>query len=148
MKDSWKKASYIAVLLAASQFLAFLFDFSKGGALLLGLIASVYYLLEAGEVLPREAASGAAGFTVSGFAFSSAGKILVLDGLCEISGSNMDSSLSGAVSSDQVCIGFLEAWIAALFSNPIYNWYFWVFAVAAGVLSVYMYRRYGEQDVF
>ncbi len=146
MKKAWRKILQIVILLSTSQALALLFNFSLGGALLVGLAASAYYLLETGEFSLKELASGAAGFTVSSFALAATGKVLFLDNLCKTAraAAETNSQLTNALSTEQVCRGFLENWITLLLSNPLQSWYFWILAVAAGVLSAYTYRKYGE----
>lgn len=144
MEKLRRKILYVAILLSVSQILALLFNFSLGGALLFGFVASAYYLFEIGEISLKELGSGVTGFTVSSFALSAAGKVLILDKLCKISRPvvETESNVSGVISTDQACRGFIENWVAVLTSNPLSSWYVWVASVGVAVLSVYAYRRY------
>ena len=146
MKKPRRKLLYIAILLSTSQILALLFNFPLGGALLFGLFASGYYLFETGEASLKELIAGISGFMISSFGLSAIGKVLILDNLCQVAESTVEtgSQLPDVVPAEKVCQGFIENWITVLISNPLSNWYIWVFAVGASVLSAYVYRRYGE----
>ena len=144
MKKSYREILITAALLTGSQILAFLFQVSHSTALILSLLTSVYYFVDLGEISPKEALTGIAGFIVSSFAVSATGKILVLNSLCKTAKS-MDqtgSPMAGSINQQQVCKGFFEAWTSALSSNPVQNWYVWIISIIVGVTVAYIYRRY------
>lgn len=147
MEGLRKNILFATLLLSAPQLVAYLIDLSHGLALFLGLAALAYYFFHAGYLSKNEVAAGFTGFLVSSFAFSAAGKILILDDLCRTAQSMREtgSPISGMISPDEVCRGFIENWFAAVTSNPVWNWYFWVFAVLTGVISMYGYMKYGGQ---
>ena len=146
MEKLRKSFIYVAISLSVPQFVAYLFSLSRGAALIIGLALSGYYLLYANYISEGEIAVGFSSFLASSFAFSAAGKILILDDLCKSAQSmgETNSSISGIISPDDVCRGFVENWYTAIMSNPVWNWYFWVFTLVVVIISIYGYRRYSR----
>ncbi len=146
MEKLQKSFIYVVILFSAPQVIAYLFGLSRGAALLIGLVASGYYLFYEDYISKGEIAAGLTSFLVSSFTFSAAGKILILDGLCESARSMADTNSSSLaiISPDDVCRGFLENWYNTILSNPVWNWYFWVFTLVIVVISIYGSRRYNS----
>lgn len=146
MKDIHKKILIFVILISVSQILAVLFNFQLSLALVFALLASLYYFVDTGDISLEEALTGISGFILSSFAVSATGKILVLNGLCETAKSmnQTGAPMAGAVSPEQVCKGFFEAWVSALTSNPVQNWYMWIISIGVGATTAYLYRRHGE----
>jgi hypothetical protein len=144
MKTYWEKLVVIAVILIGTQILAYLFMDVSSATMIFSVGASVLYLVKTGEIQVGEATAGAAVFIVSSFVFSAFGKVFFLDRMCEVSRSAAEvESAPQVLEPGNICQGFNEAWIRALTTNPVYNWYFWVATVAMGILAAYLYRRYG-----
>lgn len=145
MKDYYRKAAVIAGIFLGIQILAFLFLDIGSITVLFSIVVSVIYLVNTGDIRAKEAVAGTAGFIISSFAMSSLGKIFILDSLCKTARSSAEAGSGAAIlNPEHICQGFFEAWIRALTTNPVYNWYFWVGALAVTILSGYTYRRYFE----
>jgi hypothetical protein len=145
MKNYWKKLIIIAGILLSTQLLAYLFMDISSTTLIFSIVISALYLVKTGDVQVGEAAAGAAGFVTSSFVFSAFGKVFFLDRMCEVSRSAAEvGSAPQVLNPDNICQGFIEAWIRALTTNPIYNWHFWLGTLAVTVLSGYAYRRYSR----
>jgi hypothetical protein len=143
MENYQRKAAIIAGIFLVVQILTFLFWDINSITFLFSITASVLYLVYTGDIHPEEAVAGTAGFIISSFALSSLGKIFFLDSLCETARSSAEAgALSQTLNPEHICQGFFEAWIRALTTDPVYNWYFWVGAFGVAVLSGYSLRRY------
>jgi hypothetical protein len=128
----------------AVEIAAVLLGISNSTALVFSLVTAVSYLVYQRRISPGEAAVGGISFAASGLLFAAAGKYLFFDSLCRVaeSQSSVESGIE-VLGTEEVCLSIFEVWISALQSNVFYNWYFWVATVATGVLTAYLYRRYG-----
>lgn len=108
---------------------------------LLSLICATAYLLYEGVLNLKETVLATGAFTVSGLIIAYAAKKIIYNSLCETS-KNLSGQMNSVLTGEQACKSVSDIFFAALKSGPAESWQFWIFAVAASVLSILLYRKY------